>query len=48
MDYSHIQQAIVLFEDISLNNNDKMAKMELAEKKVKLNQIAGRALDSHS
>jgi hypothetical protein len=47
-DYDNIRKAIDLFEEISLNNNDKMAKNELAEKKIKLNQFAGRALDSQS
>ena len=47
-DYKNIRQAIDVFEQISTSNNDKMVKLELAEKKVKLNQLAGRGIDSHS
>ena len=48
IDYGQVQQAEAIFQEISLNNNDKMARLELAEKKIKLNELAGRALDNHS
>jgi hypothetical protein len=47
-DYGRIAEAIEVFEQISLSNNDKMVRIELAEKKIKLNQLAGRALDTQS
>ena len=48
MDHKNILQAIQVFEQINFSNNDRMVKMQLAEKKVKLSQLAGKAIDSHS